>query len=86
MTDKTKPWLTANHPEAIACKRAAKVLHAELEALGVELTGAGVTTTDDNQDAAIRILLLKQEDLDKVPAKFQGYEVKTSVTGVIRAL
>lgn len=86
MTDKTKPWLTANHPEAVACKAAGKKLYNELHALGVELNGVGVTTTDDNQEAAIRVYLLNSSDLSKVPEKYQGFEVKPVVTGVISAL
>lgn len=85
MTDKTKPWLTANHPEAIVCKAAGRKLYEELATQGVELTGVGVTTTDDNQNAAIRIMLLNNADLAKVPDEFQGFEVKAIVTGVIRA-
>lgn len=86
MTDKSKPWLTAKHPEAIACKQAAKQLYDELKALGLELTGVGITTTDDNQAAAISLMLRRKRDLPKVPKEYQGFEVKPVVMGVIKPL
>jgi hypothetical protein len=86
MIDKTKPWLTAAHSESITCKQAGKELYEILKTANVELTGVGVCLSDDKQNAAIYILLLKNGDVSKVPSQFKGYQVKINVTGVIRAL
>lgn len=85
MTDKTKPWASANHPEVIACKAEAKKLYEQLSQQGADLTGVGVGTTDDNQQACIQVYLRTEMDEDMVPATFNGYEVKTVVTGDIIA-
>ncbi len=85
MTDKTKPWLTAKHPEAIACKAAGRKLYEELSGT-VTLTGVGVGVSADNQRATIRINLLSKDDLSKVPATYDGYEVVPVVTGTIKPL
>jgi len=83
MTDKSKPWLSAGHPEAKACKAVAKKLYTELGAK-IRLTGVGVTVSEDGQRAAISIMLFRKADLKKVPKTYDGYEVKAIVTGEIR--
>lgn len=83
MTDKTKPWLSAKHPEAIACKAAGKKLFEELKKSNIDLTGIGVGTSVDNQKAVIRIYLLSEKDIKKVPTTFENFEVHTEVTGEI---
>lgn len=84
-TDKSKPWLHSKHPEAIACKAAGKKLYSELSAANIQLNGVGVTTTDDNQNAAISVYLLFKEDLKKIPSSYGGFEVKATVVGRIKA-
>lgn len=85
-TDKSKPWLNAKHPEAIACKNAGKKLFDVLAEAGVHMTGVGVGLSDDKQEAVIRVYLLNEADKPKVPTTFNGYQVKTTVTGTIKAL
>jgi hypothetical protein len=86
MTDKTKPWLTADHPESIACKKSGQFLYEYLSEMGLDLTGVGVTLSDDKQKAAISIMLKKDAGRELVPKTYDNYEVKVIVTGVIRAL
>ena len=86
MTDKTKPWLSASHPETIACKAAGLKLYSQLIQDGVDLRGVGVTTTDDNQSAAISVYAFSEADANLVPNEFEGYTVKVIVTGEIVAL
>lgn len=85
MIDKTKPWLSASHPDAKSCKIEGKKLYADLQAKGVDLTGVGVGVTDDNQSAAIRISVKTNKDAKLVPSTYNGYTVKVIVTGVISA-
>jgi hypothetical protein len=82
-TDKTKPWLTAAHPEAIACEAAGKELYNELDAKGVDLTGVGVGISVDNQRAVIHINVRTSKDKDAVPTTYKNYEVEVIITGDI---
>lgn len=86
MTDKTKPWLSANHPEAIACKKSGLKLYAYLSKLGLDLTGVGVGFSADKQKAAIHVMLKKDTGKELVPASYDNYEVKVFITGEIRPL
>lgn len=86
MTDKSKPWLHAKHPEAIACQKAGIELSILLEKEGIDYTAFGVGVSDDNQEAVIHFFLLEEEDKVKVPNPFNGYQVKVSVAGRAEAL
>jgi hypothetical protein len=86
MTDKTVPWLSADHPEAIACLVQVKALAAQLKATSIGLTGVGLTVSSDKQSAAIQVNVERRSDVPNVPSYFEGYEVITRVTGKIRAL
>lgn len=88
MTDKTKLRLTAKHPEAVLCKKAGKELLKELgEKFGIDkFNGVGVTLSTDEQEAAIHLLLLDKSLLNQIPTIFKGYEVKTTISGPIKAL
>lgn len=74
MTDETK-----------ACKESGRRLYDQLSTQ-VKLTGVGVGLAADGQHPAIHIYLRYKKDVPAVPTIFEGYEVKTHVTGVIRAL
>ncbi len=86
MTDKTKPWLTADHPEGLACKEVGERLFTELELIGVDMRGFGVGISDDNQRPTIRVYAFSEDDAKRIPQTYEGYEVITVVTGEIVAL
>lgn len=77
--------LTADHPEFIKCKESAKKLYQELEDVGVNLTGCGVSLNKAKDGPAIHIMLLKKAGLKEMPATYEGYEVDAIVTGKIVA-
>ena len=54
--------------------------------LGLSLTGVGVGLSSDGQKAAIHIMLENQTGQELIPSLYDGYEVKTIITGEIVAL
>lgn len=83
MTDKSKPWLTSDHPEAKPVIEAGERLVEALRAQGLNPTGSGVTVSADGQSAAIFLMVRKKGDLSKIPKTYEGHEVIVQVVSRI---
>lgn len=85
MTDKSKPWLNADHVEAIIACASRDRLTAWLETQGIKTEGTGIGVTDDNQHACIHVFMPSKEAGAAIPKRWETHEVKVIVVGQIVA-
>lgn len=70
---------------AAGCKKAGKKLSTELKAKAIQ-AAVGVGVSADGLRPVIYLYLRYKKDIPKVPVTFEGYAVRTVVTGQVKPL